>query len=241
MYSKFRLLSIVVALIGILAIAGCAKKQIATKTPPPPPPPSPTVALSASPSSIQQGQSTLLTWNTQNATDIVIDGLGTVPASGSRSATPKTSVTYTLTAKGAGGERDASARVTVNPVAAAAPPPVSEEELFNRNVKDVFFDYDQYGLRADAQQALAADASFLQQHPNMKVLIEGHCDERGSDEYNMALGDNRAASTREALAKFGISADRIRTISYGKEKPFCTQANEQCFQENRRGHFVLAR
>jgi len=72
----------------------------------------------------------------------------------------------------------------------------------------------------------------------MKFLIEGHCDERGSTEYNLALGDNRANSIKQALISLGISADRIRTISYGKEKPFCTESTEACWAQNRRAHFV---
>ena len=90
----------------------------------------------------------------------------------------------------------------------------------------MFFDYDSYDVSQQYQQVLQADARFLQQHPNMKFTIEGHCDERGSTEYNLALGDNRANSTKQALISLGISADRIRTISYGKEKPFCTESTE---------------
>ena len=114
-----------------------------------------------------------------------------------------------------------------------------DEEMFAQNVKDVFFDYDKYDIRPDAAEQLAANATFLTQHPNMRFLIEGHCDERGSTEYNLGLGDNRANSAKEALVRAGVSADRIRTISYGKEKPFCTESNEQCWQQNRRGHFVF--
>jgi len=124
------------------------------------------------------------------------------------------------------------------------PPPVvqgpGDEELFAQNVKDAFFDYDKYDIRADAQQALQADAQFLAQHPNIRFTIEGHCDERGSTEYNLGLGDNRANAARNALVQAGVSADRIKTISYGKEKPFCTQSNEQCWQQNRRAHITAA-
>ena len=105
-------------------------------------------------------------------------------------------------------------------------------------MKDVFYDYDSYDVSAQYQQVLQADARFLQQHKSMKFTIEGHCDERGSTEYNLALGDNRANAAKQALAQLGISPDRIRTISYGKEKPFCTESNESCWQQNRRAHFV---
>lgn len=241
MRNKFRMFALLAAFAGSLLLGGCAKKHIATTTPPTPPPSAPTATLAANPPVIQQGQPAQLTWTTQNATEVTIDGIGKVSAFGSRAVTPNTSTTYTLTAKGAGGTTQASARVTVNPVAAATTPAVSIEELFKQSIKDVFFDYDKYSLRPDGQQALAADAKFLRQHPEIKVLIEGHCDERGSEEYNLALGDNRAGAARDALRQLAISPDRIRTVSYGKEKPFCTEATEPCYQQNRRGHLVLDR
>jgi peptidoglycan-associated lipoprotein len=224
----------------VLATAGCKKKEVAPP-PPPPPPPQPTASLTANPNSIQKGQSTTLTWQTTNATDVTLEGIGAVEANGSREATPAESTTYRLIAKGAGGTQEATARVTVTQPP-PPPPPVtaapSDEELFNQNVKDAFFDFDKSDIRPDAQQALMADAAFLQQHPNIRFTIEGHCDERGSIEYNLGLGDRRATSAKNFLVQQGVSADRIRTISYGKEKPFCTEHNEQCWQENRRAHFV---
>jgi peptidoglycan-associated lipoprotein len=225
----------------VLATAGCAKKEAPTP-PPQPPPPQPTASLTANPNSVQKGESTTLTWQTTNATDVTLEGIGTVQASGSRQVTPTESTTYRLTAKGAGGTQEATARVTVTmpppPPVAAAP---SDEELFNQYVKDAFFDYDKSDIRPDAQQALMADAAFLQQHPSIRFTIEGHCDERGSTEYNLGLGDRRATAARDFLVQQGVTADRIRTISYGKEKPFCTSHDEQCWQQNRRGHFVYQR
>jgi len=111
--------------------------------------------------------------------------------------------------------------------------------MFARSVQDVFFDYDSYTLRPDAEQQLSQAAQFLQQHPNLSFTIEGHADERGSTEYNLALGDKRATAVKGALTRAGVSANRIKAVSYGKEKPFCTESNEQCWQQNRRGHFVL--
>jgi len=105
-------------------------------------------------------------------------------------------------------------------------------------MKDVFYDYDSYEISSQYTAVLQQDARFLQQHPNMKFTIEGHCDERGSTEYNLALGDNRATAAKQALVSMGVSADRIKTISYGKEKPFCTESTEACWQQNRRAHFV---
>jgi len=115
---------------------------------------------------------------------------------------------------------------------------MTEEELFAQNVKDIYFDYDKYDIRASEQGSLQGDAQFLQQHPNIHITIEGHCDERGSTEYNLALGTNRADAVKNALIQAGVGGDRIKTISYGKEKPFCTESNESCWQQNRRGHFV---
>ena len=187
------------------------------------------------------GQSTTLTWTTQYATDVTIDQLGKVDPSGSRTVLPSESTTYRLIAKNDTGTQEATARVTVN---APPPPPTNqngnetEAQLFASNMQDVFFDYDSYDVTQQYQQVLSADARFLQQHPNIKFTIEGHCDERGSTEYNLALGDNRANSTKQALVSLGIPASRIRTISYGKEKPFCTESTEACWSQNRRAHFV---
>ncbi len=226
-----------------LTLAGCAKK-VAKVTPPPPPAPTPsapTATLAANPSTVQPGQTSVLTWQTSNASEITIAGLGTLPASGSRSVAPSSSITYTVVAKGPGGTNEASARITVNePTASAAPSP-SDEELFGRNVKDVFFDYDRFALRHDDAPIVQNDGAFLAQHPSIKVLVEGHCDDRGSEEYNIALGTSRAESLKQALQQGGISADRIKTVSFGKEKPFCTEDNEQCWQQNRVDHFVFQR
>ncbi|HEV3512607.1 MAG TPA: OmpA family protein [Candidatus Sulfotelmatobacter sp.] len=232
----------VAILAGAFTLAGCSKKS-AKATPPaaPPPPAAPTATLAANPAVIQQGQSTTLTWQTNNANEITIAGLGTVAASGSQSITPNTSTTYTLTAKGPGGSEDASARVTVNePVAQSAPSP-TDEDLFAKNVKDVLFDYNKADIRPDQAGSAQGDAAFLLQHPSIQVLVEGHCDDRGSEEYNLALGTSRAESLKKSLTAQGVPADRVKTISYGKEKPFCTEDNDQCWQRNRVDHFAMAR
>lgn len=236
-----RWVTLVFTLVAIVFLAACHKKVAPPPPPPPPAPNSPTASLSANPNTVDPGQSTTLTWQTSNATDVSIDGIGPVDMSGSRQVTPTDSTTYHLVAKGTGGTQDATARVTVN--AAPAPPPATtsnatEEELFAQNVKDVYFDYDKYDIRSTDQASIQADARFLQQHANIHVTIEGHSDERGSTEYNLALGANRADAVKNALIQAGIGGDRIKTISYGKEKPFCTESNESCWQQNRRGHFV---
>jgi len=234
--------SILVLFAAILLLAGCNKK-VATATPPapPPPPPAPTATLAASCNVIQQGQTTMLSWQATNSTDITIAGLGTVPASGSRSVMPDKSITYTLEAKGPGGAKDATARVTVNARTASVTPSPTDADLFSKNVKDVFFDYEKCDIRPDEVSTAQGDASFLQQHPSIKVLVEGHCDDRGSDEYNIALGASRAESVKQSLLQQGVSADRVKTISYGKEKPFCSQDNEQCWRQNRVGHLAFER
>ena len=237
-----RWVALVFALGAILFLGACHKKAAPPPPPPPPPPATPTASLTASPDTIDKGQSSTLTWQTTNATDVSIDGIGAVQPNGTQEVKPTESTTYTLTAKGAGGSQAATARVTVN--AAPPPPPaptqssLTEEQLFAQNVKDIYFDYDKSDVRSSEQASIQADVAFLQQHANISFTVEGHCDERGSTEYNLALGDNRANAVKGALVRAGIPGDRVRTISYGKEKPFCTESTEDCWQQNRRGHFV---
>jgi peptidoglycan-associated lipoprotein len=229
---------------ALLVVAGCHKK-----TPPPPPTPpapapapaKPTVSFSADPSSINKGQSAKLTWSSTDANNVSISPeVGAVTPQGSTTVTPSDSTTYTITASGPGGSAEATAHVTVN---APPPPPVHEStfnELFAQEVKDAYFDYDKADIRADAQTALQHDADFLKKYPQARIVIEGHCDERGSTEYNLALGDRRANAVKQYLVNLGVPAANINTVSYGKEKPFCTESNESCWQQNRRGHLTPA-
>jgi len=234
----FALTAIVCA---IILLSAC-KKKTTPAPPPPPPPPAPTASISVNPSSIEAGQSASLSWETTNATDVSIDSLGAVQPNGSQSVSPTESTTYHLTAKGAGGTQEASTRLAVKQPPPSPPPPpapsVSDEDLFNQNIKNIFFDFDKSDIRADQRGSVQADAQFLTQHTNVAFTVEGHCDERGSIEYNIALGVRRANAVKEALTTAGVSADRIHTISHGKEKPLCTDSNESCWQQNRRGHFV---
>ena len=238
---RFKMFSLVLS--GLLLLTACSKKVAKVTPPSPPPPAAPTATLAANPNVLQEGQSTTLTWQTTNANDISIQGLGTVPAFGSRSVIPNTSTTYLLVAKGPGGTQDSSTRVTVNPAPAAKviTPQPSEADLFAKNVKDLFFDFNKATIRPDEIPVTDNNAKFLAQHPDIKIMIEGHCDDRGSEEYNLALGDSRANSLKESLEQQGVSADQLKTISYGKEKPFCTADDEQCWQQNRRDHVVLER
>jgi peptidoglycan-associated lipoprotein len=224
---------------------GCAKKPPAPAPPPPAPAPAParpTVTLQASPSTINKGDSATLSWNSTDATQLSITpDVGSVTAQGSTKVTPSDSTTYTITATGPGGNASASASVTVAaPPPPPAPPQVDLNDLFLKEVRDAYFDFNKSDIRADAREALSKTADFLKNYPQIKVTIEGHCDERGSTEYNLALGDRRANATKQYLVSLGISADRITTVSYGKEKPFCMESNEACWQQNRRGHFVKA-
>jgi peptidoglycan-associated lipoprotein len=164
-----------------------------------------------------------------------------VTAQGSTKVTPSDSTTYTITATGPGGSASATAAVSVN----VPPPPVVEkgptdDELFLKEVRDAYFDYDKADIRPDAREALSHTAEFLKAHPQFKVTIEGHCDERGSTEYNLGLGDRRASAVKQYLVSLGVSGGSLSTVSFGKEKPFCMQSNEACWQQNRRGHFVKA-
>ncbi len=233
--------------VAALFVAGCGKKvQPAPPAPAPAPAPArPTVTLQANPTSLNKGDVTTLSWSSTNATQLTIaPDVGAVAPEGSTKVTPGDSTTYTITASGPGGSADASVRVTV---AAPPPPPPpapagpSIEELFMREVRDAYFDLDKADLRPDAREALSKTAEFLKNYPSVKVNIEGHCDERGSTEYNLALGDRRAAAVKQFLVSQGISVDRMSTVSFGKEKPFCMESNETCWQQNRRGHFVMAR
>jgi peptidoglycan-associated lipoprotein len=135
------------------------------------------------------------------------------------------------------------------PVAAPAPAPLTEAELFQRKsldalnaerpLGDAFFDYDQEVLRDDAKRALQQDAAWLSRWPQTRISVEGHCDERGTPEYNLALGDRRAEVVKDYLTNLGVASNRIVTRSLGREAPFCRDSGESCWSQNRRGHFVI--
>ena len=135
----------------------------------------------------------------------------------------------------------------VSPPSSSQPPRVTSEAIptdvdaINKRgyLKDAFFDYNKSDLRDDARSALSANADWLKAHSNWQFLIEGHCDDRGTTEYNLALGDRRANAARDYLVSLGIDSARIRTVSYGKERPFCTEETEDCWQQNRRAHFLF--
>jgi peptidoglycan-associated lipoprotein len=247
-----RFLTPLVLLVSFVALAGCGNKKSqadlsAAETAPAvaASAPTPIAQITATPTLITAGDQVQLSWRTTDANKVTIDGIGDVPTAGVKTVTPTTSTVYTLTAHGDGGSADASVRVTVN-AAVSAPPAVvvptrtmTAEEEFKGGIQDVFFDYDTYDIRADAQAALSKDVAYLVNHPDAKIVIGGYCDERGSNEYNLALGQNRADAAKNALVTAGIAASRIRVVSFGKEKPYCAESTEECWQQNRRGGLVV--
>jgi len=139
--------------------------------------------------------------------------------------------------------------VTVEPVATPTPKPtpkVDADSIAGRSInelsgmlKPAFFDYDKADIRSDARDVLAANATWLKKYPSVQFTIEGHTDERGTAQYNLALGDRRANAAKDYLVSLGVDASRVKTVSYGKERPFATGHDEDSWQKNRRAHFVV--
>ena len=239
---------------AMAAVTGCGHKNTTPTNPGSVAPtatatPAPTATLTADPVAIDLGQSVVLNWRTTDATSVSIDGIGTVNVNGTQTVSPSTSTNFHMVAKGDGGTTEANVRVTVRipvapqvPTESAAPAPdMGPDAIFHENVQDAFFDYDSYELRPDAQASSVKAAAFLVAHPDIRVVIGGYCDDRGSAEYNLALGENRANAAKTALVTAGVAPARIRVVSYGKEKQFCTEETETCWQENRRAQFSLDR
>ena len=206
-------------------------------------------SFTAEPRAIARGQSAVLRWSVENASEISINAsVGAVQPNGSREIFPNETNTYTLTAKSTTGRDSRSATVEV--VTSLPPPPdrtpsgatISGVDLLGRDGQDVYFDYDKTDIRDDGRLVLTHDADVLKRilasNPNFTAALEGHCDERGSAEYNLGLGDRRAIAAKDFLVQLGIPADHITTISYGKERPFCTEPTETCYQSNRRAHLA---
>jgi peptidoglycan-associated lipoprotein len=135
------------------------------------------------------------------------------------------------------------------PAPAPAPVPLTEEQIFaqksleqlnaERPLSDVFFDLDESTIRDDARSLLQRNADFLKRWTSTQVTVEGHCDSRGSSEYNLALGNRRASAVKDYMVNLGVPGNRVTLISKGKEQPFCNEENESCWQQNRRGHFII--
>jgi len=255
----------VFAVVLMMTVTACKKKipsapppppRIEQPAPPPPPPPASSARInnfSVEPRSIQRGQAATLNWSVANATDITIDnGVGSVQANGMRQVFPTNTTSYTLTASSAGGNDTRSVTVEVTAPPAPPPPPpakprISGSDMFNSEIAsggDALFDYDKSDIRDDARQLLTRDADALKRifaaDPSFSVVLEGHCDERGSAEYNLGLGDRRSTAAKDFLVQLGVPAEKIRTISYGKDRPACTDATEACYQRNRRAHLAPA-
>ena len=238
----------------MLAATGCHKKTAApptnatapdmtTGTPP-------TASLTADPAAIDLGQSVVLNWRTSNATSVEIDGIGQVAINGTQTVSPANSTNFHLVAKGDGGTTEANVRVTVrvpevapvtNTTATDDNSTSAQDAAFHAAVPDVFYGYDSADITGDGQASITAAAAYLTQHPGVKILIGGYCDDRGSAEYNITLGETRANAAKAALTSAGVAPGRIRVISYGKERQFCTEETESCWQQNRRAQFSIDR
>jgi len=243
---SLRRYAVLACALGIVALVGGCKKNVPSsrhgEEAAPPSAAQPTVSLKASAVQIKAGDSVTLSWTSTDATDLSLaPGVGKVAAEGSVPVTPTQSTTYTITASGPGGTASASANITVSGPEEAPGPQATAglDQLFQANVKDAFFDFNKADIRGDARDALLKTAEFLRSYPQIRVSIEGHCDDRGSTEYNLGLGQRRAQAARDYLVSLGIPAERMETVSWGKERPFCQQSTEECWQQNRRAHFVM--
>ena len=244
-----------IALLSVLfLVPGCKKEPTVVAAPPrapevappptdPPPVPAPTIDLTASPTAVDRGGQTTLSWTSSNANSVVIDsGVGNVSGQGSIVVSPRQSTTYTAVARGGGREARDSARVTVVEPREDLPPVASDAQklkdmMESGQLKAVFFDYDKAELGQVSRETLRANALLFRQNPGARIVIEGHCDERGTESYNLALGDNRAQAVYDYLIQLGIPSSRMETISFGEERPFALGADEAAFASNRRAHF----
>jgi len=216
----------------------------------------PTISIRTDRPALTRGQAATLTISSQNATSVTVEpGLGAVPLNGNRQVTPASSVTYVATAIRPGGTAGDTVRLTVNePVPVATPiravtpnnvssnvssaPTLTMDQQIQRAMQPIAFDYDQADIRSDQVLILQSEAAFLKQNSNLRFTIEGHCDERGSEEYNLALGDRRANAVKQYLIGQGIAESRFNSVSYGEERPVCHEQSEDCYQRNRRAVFT---
>jgi peptidoglycan-associated lipoprotein len=157
---------------------------------------------------------------------------------------PKRPTTSGMSAPAPSGARSSAAATPAPPAPRSSSSATSamirpNEFAPNESVKDIHFDFDRYDIRPGDARILDANAMWLKSHRDDLILIEGHCDERGTNEYNLALGERRAKATMNYLAGQGVQASRITLISYGKERPVCTEHNEECWARNRRAHFLV--
>jgi peptidoglycan-associated lipoprotein len=154
------------------------------------------------------------------------------PSSTAQPAQPSSGATTTPSGGGGG-------TTTTTPAPSSTARPTVQDFAATPELADVFFDFDKYDIRSADAKTLDSNANWLKSNPNHLVLIEGHCDERGTNEYNLALGERRAKSTMNYLVSQGVQANRITIISYGEERPQCTEHTESCWAKNRRAHFLV--
>jgi len=219
-----------------------APKPAPVMAPPPPPPAAaaPTVSLSANPATIEQGKCAELSWSTTGTSSASIDhGIGGIDPNGSRQVCPSSTTQYTVTAMGDGGTRTASTTVTVNP---PPPPPKPAPKVIDRLVLHVNFDFDKSNVRKEDVAELQKAIVFVKKYPGYEISIEGHTDSRGSDKYNQALSERRAAAVKEYLLKHGMidtHKDNIATKGHGESKPIADNKTDNGRFENRRVEVLI--
>lgn len=238
----------------VIVFPGCHKTvaapPIATAPSPPTPALLPMIGLTADRTAITTGETVTLSWQSSNARTVALDNaIGNVATSGTRQVSPRVTTSYTALAQGAGGTASSSTvRIAVN-----SPPPRRDEsprpsegarirtlpEQFQAAMQNILFDYDQALIRVSELPKLQMAAQWLIDNQAIRFTIEGNADERGSQEYNIALGDERAAVVKKYLADHGVLASRMNALSYGEERPLCREDNERCWQRNRRAQFTM--
>jgi len=251
-------LTILILAIGLLSFS-CTRRPPPQASPVPAPAPpsapapssgpaaaSPQLDLSADPARIKPGESTTLIWESRNADQVVVDHqIGPVEMAGRIRIFPDETTTYEVTAVGPGGDT----RKTVTVEVVAEPGRIVEEELaarpleerFSYFVKPVFFEYDSSTLSEQAKLTLDENIRWLMRPENagVRIVLQGHTDERGTDEYNLALGDKRAQVVKRYMSQQGLTPDRVSTVSLGEESPFDHSETEEAYALNRRVQFVL--
>jgi outer membrane protein OmpA-like peptidoglycan-associated protein len=233
-------------LIASVALYGCPKRpEIVQASPAPvgppaamapaPPPPAPAVSLSVSPTSIQPGQCTTLTWSSANASSASIDqGVGSVDLSGARQLCPASTTQYTIVAQGEGGSQTASTTVAVTP------PPPPPPKVIDRLTLHVNFDFDKSAIRNPDIAEVEKAVDFVKKYPGYQISIEGYTDSIGSEKYNQALSERRAAAVKAYLLKQGVAdGQRIKTAGYGKSNPVADNSTAKGRFENRRVEILI--